>query len=72
MLSAATLERVSIAYKRGYIAGYHQKPNSGAMVRDEYIKPFAEFDYAEGYKAGENDRKWFYKYAQRNNGLTQS
>ena len=56
MLSAATLERVSVAYRRGYQDGY-SGTNQGANVRPEYIKPFAEFDYAEGLKAGANDAR---------------
>ena len=58
MLSAATLERVSIAYKRGYMDGYNGRPNIGAGVDDQYLKPFAEGDYADGFGAGKNDRKW--------------
>lgn len=58
MMSAATLERVSVAYRRGYMDGYNHRDNVGAGVRDEYIKPFADYDYAESFKAGANDRKW--------------
>ena len=58
MLSDATLERVSVAYRRGYKDGFYGRENTGALVKPEYIKPFADFDYAEGYKAGANDRKW--------------
>jgi hypothetical protein len=57
MLSNQTLERVSVAYRRGYRDG-----NAGRApfceVKPEYIKPFADFDYDEGYKAGANDAKW--------------
>jgi hypothetical protein len=59
MLSPSTLERVSVAYRRGYCDGYARRPQAdSAGVRDEYILPFANGDYADGYKAGANDRKW--------------
>jgi hypothetical protein len=65
MLRNAALERVSVAYRRGYRDGYNGT-NQGANVRPEYIKPVAEFDYAEGLMAGANDRKWDDHYANRN------
>ena len=57
MLSDKTLERVSVAYRRGYRDGAAGN-QPFCEVRPEYIKPFADFDYAEGYKAGANDAKW--------------
>ena len=57
MLSAKTLERVSVAYRRGYYDGYFGTKN-GAEVRSEYIKPFAAYDYDAGVKAGKNDKYW--------------
>lgn len=57
MLSDSTLERVSVAYRKGYRDGYEAK-DKFCEVRPEYIKPFAIFDYEEGYKAGMNDAKW--------------
>ena len=57
MLSPATLERVSCAYRRGYYDGYYGT-NKGANVKPEYIKPFAEHDYIKGHQAGKNDRYW--------------
>jgi hypothetical protein len=65
MLSAATLERVSIAYRRGYMDGFNERQNVGSGVSDKYIKPFAEGDYAEGFKAGANDCKWAKAYGER-------
>ena len=63
MLSAQTLERVSVAYRRGYYDGYEAR-QLFCQVRPEYIKPFADFDYDEGYKAGANDAKWNRHYAK--------
>lgn len=57
MLSNATLERASVAYRRGYRDGY-DATSQGANVKPEYIKPFASFDYKEGFDAGQNDAKW--------------
>jgi len=57
MMSNATLERVSVAYRRGYRDGYNGT-NQGANVRPGYVKPFASFDYQEGLRAGRNDHKW--------------
>lgn len=57
MLSDKTLERVSVAYRRGYRDGYNGT-NKGANVKPEYFKPFAEHDYLAGYQAGKNDRYW--------------
>jgi hypothetical protein len=64
MLSAATLERVSVAYRRGYNDGHGGRERFCA-VKPEYIKPFAEHDYEAGYKAGANDRRWADEYAAR-------
>ena len=57
MLSAQTLERVSCAYRKGYYDGYDGR-DKFAKVKPEYIKPFADHDYEEGYKVGQNDRAW--------------
>ena len=58
MLSPQTLERVSVAYRRGYQDGYNGT-NHGANVKPEYILPFASYDYAEGVRAGANDKRGF-------------
>ena len=57
MLSPTTLERVSVAYRKGYYDGYYGR-EPFCQVKPEYIKPFADFDYSEGYDAGKNDAKW--------------
>lgn len=57
MLSDKTLERVSVGYRRGYRDGYAGNPRFCA-VKPDSILPFAEYDYEQGYKAGENDAKW--------------
>lgn len=57
MLSPETLERVSASYRRGYYDGYcGEVPQN--PPRDHFDRPFANDDYAAGYKAGANDRKW--------------
>lgn len=62
MLSAQTLERVSSSYRRGYYDGYDGKPNANLPVPTTDsgvpLKPFSDYDYSEGYKAGANDAKW--------------
>lgn len=61
MLSPNTLERVSNSYRRGYYDGYEGRENRNLPVPDFQgvpLKPFSDFDYSEGFKAGENDRKW--------------
>lgn len=62
MLSARVLERVSCSYRRGYYDGYDGKVgiNEPVPTTDNGIplKPFSDFDYDEGYKAGANDAKW--------------
>lgn len=61
MLSPATLERVSHSYRRGYYDGAASRPNANDPVptTDNGIplKPFSDYDYSEGYKAGANDAK---------------
>jgi hypothetical protein len=64
MLSDQTLERVSVAFRRGYRDGSAGRAPF-CEVKPEYIKPFANFDYDEGYKAGANDAKWDKYYAER-------
>lgn len=64
MLSPNTLERVSVAYRRGYYDGHAGRPHF-CEVKPEYIKPFAKGDYEAGYKAGANDAKWAKHYASR-------
>jgi hypothetical protein len=55
MLTPQALERASGAYRRGYYDGYDRKPHKG----DEYtMGTFAAHDYANGYLAGGNDRRW--------------
>jgi hypothetical protein len=67
MMSANTLERVSVAYRRGYYDGYNGT-NQGAAVKPEYIKPFAEYDYEQGLHAGANDAKWEKRDAEKVKG----
>lgn len=55
--SNETLERAGVAYRRGYNDGY-DGTEMGAVVKPEYIKPFADHDYKEGHAAGLNDRRW--------------
>ena len=59
MLSAATLNRVSESYRRGYEDGYNRRPMIDAKSSDHpFDRPFANHDYMAGHKAGANDRKW--------------
>lgn len=61
MLSPTTLNRVSHSYRRGYYDGYDQKPNKNLPVeifQGVPMKPFSDYDYSEGYKAGLNDYYW--------------
>ena len=58
MLSPQTLERVSCSYRRGYYDGYDGNTADNPQ-RDPLERPFANFDYAQGYKAGASDKKWF-------------
>ncbi len=62
MLSAATLERVSHSYRRGYYDGYEGrgKKNDPVPTTNNGIplKPFSDFDYDAGHSAGANDAKW--------------
>lgn len=74
MLSDQMLERVSASYRRGYRDGYDgaekSTPQTGiAAINNDTIggtiRPFANFDYDEGYRAGANDAKWTRHYAER-------
>jgi hypothetical protein len=65
MLSPQTLERVSCSYRRGYYDGYDGKPIS-IPDRDPFDRPFANFDYEQGYSAGVSDKKWYLE-RQKNN-----
>lgn len=56
MLSPQTLERVSVSYRRGYYDGYDGKPVNNP-ARHPLDRPFANFDYDQGYKAGANDKR---------------
>ena len=57
MLSPATLNRVSNSYRRGYSDGYFGRESANPC--DPHItKPFGNFDYQQGYRAGANDAKW--------------
>jgi len=59
VLSPQTLNRVSSSYRRGYYDGYGQKPATDALKSEHpFDRPFANHDYANGHKAGANDRKW--------------
>lgn len=67
MLSAATLNRVSSSYRRGYYDGYDKKPAANLPVptTDNGIplRPFSDSDYRSGRAAGLNDRYWSDFYA---------
>lgn len=52
MLTPASLERVSPAYRRGYYDGYQAVDKSTV-----FCGPFSAHDYDAGYVAGENDRR---------------
>jgi hypothetical protein len=57
MLSAATLNRVSHSYRRGYQDGYAGKLEPIGEATDGPLdRPFANFDIREGHNAGANDR----------------
>ncbi len=56
MLSPNTLNRVSHSYRKGYYAGYEAGENATSDPQAD--KTFAAFDYSEGFRAGQNDRKW--------------
>lgn len=59
MLSPQTLERVSCSYRRGYYDGYDGKEMKDAKAPTSFDdRPFATFDYEQGYKAGANDKRW--------------
>jgi len=62
MLSAETLNRVSHSYRRGYNDGYSQSEFKNDAVEKTQqgipMKPFSDFDYLEGYRAGLNDYYW--------------
>ncbi len=57
MLSSATLERVSVSYRRGYHAGYAGEPLVSPN-NDPLARPFGDHDYAQGHAAGLNDMRW--------------
>lgn len=56
MLSPQTLERVSVSYRRGYYDGYDGKAADNPK-RHPFDRPFANFDYEQGYKAGASDKQ---------------
>lgn len=67
MLSDRTLERVSASYRRGYRDGAlgceKVTPQTGLSALGDdtiggTIRPFANYDYEQGYAAGANDAKW--------------
>jgi len=57
-VSAATLNRVSSSFRRGYQDGHAGRPHIGERTDGPLDRPFADFDYDEGYKGGANDAKW--------------
>lgn len=72
MLSDRTLERVSVSYAIGYRDGHQGRdkrtPANGisAINNDTIggtIRPFADYDYEQGFSAGANDAKWSRQYA---------
>ena len=69
MLSPATLERVSHSYRRGYYDGYFAREAKNDPVPHTAegvpLKPFSNFDYDEGHKAGANDAHWEAKLRAR-------
>lgn len=73
MLSDRTLERVSMSFARGYRDGYAGRaksiPDNGvSAINDDTvggpIRPFADYDYEQGYEGGANDAKWTRHYAE--------
>ena len=65
MLSPSVLNRVSDSYRRGYYDGYAGKPAEDAKASTHpFDRPFANGDYANGHKAGANDRKWAEHYGE--------
>lgn len=56
MLSAKNLERVSCSYRIVYYDGYFGRVDQ--LIQSNMQKPFAGYDYDNGYKAGANDAKW--------------
>lgn len=69
MLSAATLNRVSSSYRRGYYDGWDMKPAKNLPVKKTDMgipmKPFSDGDYTSGHAAGLNDRYWSDYYGGR-------
>jgi hypothetical protein len=63
MLSPSTLERVSVSYRRGYYDGYDGKTVDNP-ARDPFDRPFSNFDYDQGYKAGSSDKRSYLKRQQ--------
>lgn len=62
MLTAQTLNRVSHSYRRGYYDGYEGRAAQNLPVptteQGVPLKPFSDFDYAKGFEAGANDKRW--------------
>ena len=66
MLDAATLNRVSCSYARGYRDGYAKRVQADEKPSTHpFDRPFANYDYTEGYKAGANDRRCSDEYGKR-------
>lgn len=63
MLSPNILARTTDAYRRGYYAGY-DAPLDGDRPFAPDNGSFAERDYADGFAAGQNDKKWSNHYAK--------
>lgn len=72
MLSDKTLGRVSMSYARGYRDGYAGRDkrtsdngiaNINADTIGGTIRPFADYDYEQGYSAGANDAKCERQYS---------
>ena len=57
MMTPNQLDRSSQAYQRGYRAGY-----ASELEMEQPLPPdngtFRERDYADGFAAGRNDRRW--------------
>jgi hypothetical protein len=56
MLSPSQLEKTTFSFRKGYKAGYFGEPKQFTAPEGGF-KPFGEFDYEEGYKAGQSDKK---------------
>lgn len=54
MMSPQLLNRATFSFRQGYLDGYFGKDRKYSADKDS-LKPFGEFDYNEGYHAGERE-----------------